>query len=154
MHQVTISFVMSVCLSVGRSIYTSARLSYRPSVRMKQPGYHWMDVYEIWYLNIFGKSVGKISFIRIRKKRVFYVKPNIQLWLYLARFFLEWQHFQTILGKSKHILFSIKFYENLSVYEIVWKNIVESGRPQMTIRRMRLACWIPRVANTLRICNN
>ena len=28
------------------------------------------------------------------------------------------------------------------------KNIVERGRPQMTIWRMRIACWIPKVTNT------
>ena len=26
----------------------------------------------------------------------------------------------------------------------MWKNIVEPGRAQMTIRRMRIACWIPK----------
>jgi hypothetical protein len=30
----------------------------------------------------------------------------------------------------------------------MWKNIVERGRPQMTIWRMRIACWMPRAANT------
>jgi len=30
----------------------------------------------------------------------------------------------------------------------MWKNIVERGRPQMTIRRMRIACWIPKATNT------
>jgi hypothetical protein len=38
--------------------------------------------------------------------------------------------------------------ENLTVYEIMWKNIVERGRPQMTIRRMRIACWITKATNT------
>ena len=28
------------------------------------------------------------------------------------------------------------------------KNTVEPDRPQMTIRRMRFACWIPRATNT------
>ena len=35
----------------------------------------------------------------------------------------------------------------------MWKNIVGRGRPQMTIWRMRIACWIPKTTNTLRICN-
>ena len=26
----------------------------------------------------------------------------------------------------------------------MWNNIVEPGRPQMTIWRMRIACWIPK----------
>jgi len=30
----------------------------------------------------------------------------------------------------------------------MWKNTVELGRPQMTIRRMRIACWIPRARNS------
>jgi len=32
------------------------------------------------------------------------------------------------------------FFENRAVYEIMWKNIVERGRLQMTIWRMRIAC--------------
>jgi len=30
----------------------------------------------------------------------------------------------------------------------MWKNIVEQGRPQMTIRRVRFACWVPKATNT------
>jgi hypothetical protein len=30
----------------------------------------------------------------------------------------------------------------------MWKNIVEPGRPQMTIWHMRVACWIPKATNT------
>ena len=32
--------------------------------------------------------------------------------------------------------------ENRAVYEIMWKNMVGPDRPQMTIWRMRIACWI------------
>jgi len=32
-----------------------------------------------------------------------------------------------------HILCSVTFYENLAVYEITWKNVVEPDRPQMTV---------------------
>jgi len=38
--------------------------------------------------------------------------------------------------------------ENRVVYEIIWKNIVERGRPQVTVWRMRIACWIPKATNT------
>jgi len=31
----------------------------------------------------------------------------------------------------------------------MWKNIVEPDRPQMTIWRMRFACWLPKTTNTL-----
>ena len=29
----------------------------------------------------------------------------------------------------------------------MWKNIVQPDRPQMTIWRMRIACWIPKARN-------
>jgi len=32
-----------------------------------------------------------------------------------------------------HILSSVTFFENRAVYEKMWKNIVERGRPQTTI---------------------
>ena len=32
-------------------------------------------------------------------------------------------------------------FENRNVYEIMWINTVEPDRPQMTIWRIRIACW-------------
>jgi hypothetical protein len=45
--------------------------------------------------------------------------------------------------------------ENRTIYEKMWKKIVEWNRPQMTKRRMHTACWIPKATNThtLRMCN-
>jgi hypothetical protein len=40
------------------------------------------------------------------------------------------------------------FVENRALYEIMWKNIVEPDRPQMNIRRMRFAVWVPKATNT------
>ena len=37
------------------------------------------------------------------------------------------------------------FFEKL---EIMWKNMEEPDRPQMTILRMRIACSIPKTTNT------
>jgi len=48
-----------------------------------------------------------------------------------------------------HILYSVTFFENRAVYEKMWKNIVERDRPQMTLWRMRIACWMPNAINTL-----
>ena len=50
--------------------------------------------------------------------------------------------------KKIHYIFSTFFFENRTFYEIMWKNIVERGRPQTTIWRMRIACWIPKATNT------
>ena len=32
--------------------------------------------------------------------------------------------------------------------KIMWENIVQPAKPQMTIWRMRIACWIPKATNT------
>jgi len=44
-------------------------------------------------------------------------------------------------------MFSI-FFSKAVFYEIMWKNIVEPGSSQMTIWRMRFACWVPKATNT------
>ena len=54
--------------------------------------------------------------------------------------------FQTNVEKIKtytHFMFInfFFFFENLDIYEIMWKILY---RPQMTIWRMRIACWIPK----------
>jgi hypothetical protein len=52
-----------------------------------------------------------------------------------------------------HLLCSITFFfENRSVYEIMWKNILKLDRPQMTIWRMRIAFWIPKSTSTHSEC--
>jgi hypothetical protein len=68
---------------------------------------------------------------------------------YLAQFFLQWELCQTeVVEKIKtHFTFNNFFFENRAVYERMWKNIVERGRPQTTIWRMRIACWITKATN-------
>ena len=56
-----------------------------------------------------------------------------------------------VLNKIKmHNLFSITvfFSENCAVYELMWKNIVEPGRPQITIWRISTACWVTKATKT------
>ena len=45
------------------------------------------------------------------------MNTDIHLWQYLAELILEWEMFQT----------------NRAVYTIMWKNVVESDRPEMAI---------------------
>ena len=50
-----------------------------------------------------------------------------------------------------HVSRSIRFFffpENRAVYQIMWENIVKRGRPQMTIWRMRITCWILNATNS------
>jgi len=50
-------------------------------------------------------------------------------------------------NQNTHFMFSSYFFENRAVYEIVYKNIVQPDRPQMTIWRMHTACRIPKDTN-------
>jgi hypothetical protein len=79
------------------------------------------------------------------------MKTNINFWSYLAQFFfLEWNAVHTkIVEKSEvRILYSITFFSgSRTVYEKMWKNIVERDRPQITIWRMRIAYWMPKATN-------
>jgi len=67
------------------------------------------------------------------------MKTCVHLWWYLAAFFLEFEMFQ---GKKNcrenpnTILCSVTipfFFLNRSVFKIMWKNMIEPDRPQMTI---------------------
>ena len=59
--------------------------------------------------------------------------------------------FRQLIDKVKtHILYSITFiffFENRAICEITWKNIVEPDRAQMTVRRKRIACWVPKATD-------
>jgi hypothetical protein len=50
-------------------------------------------------------------------------------------------------NQNTHFVFSSVF-ENHSVYEIKWENIVDQSRAQMTVWIMRIACWITKAINT------
>jgi hypothetical protein len=63
------------------------------------------------------------------------MKTDVRLWWYHAEFFLEWEIFKTkVVEKIKtHFVFKKFFPENPAVYEIMWKNMVQPDRTQMTI---------------------
>jgi len=56
-------------------------------------------------------------------------------------------------ARYTHFMFNIFFnnfftFGNHVVYEIMWENTVQPGRPQTTRRRMRIACWTAKAINT------
>jgi len=81
---------------------------------------------------------------------VLYIRTNIHLWSYLSEFLRERKICQTkFVEKAKaHILYSITFIWKRALCEIVWKNTVKPDRPEMTIMRIRIACWITNATNT------
>ena len=80
-------------------------------------------------------------------------KYNGKLHADIAQFFLQRKIFQAKVAEktNTHILCYIKFLffkKNCPIYEIMWKHILVPDRPQMTIWRMRIACWINKATNT------
>jgi hypothetical protein len=51
-------------------------------------------------------------------------------------------------SKHTHFIFKFFFRKNHAAYEVMWEKIVVPDRPQMTIWRMRIACWILNTTNT------
>ena len=45
-----------------------------------------------------------------------------------------------------------KFKKSRAVYEVMWKNNVQPDRPQLTIFRRHIVCWIPRCTKTYSEC--
>jgi hypothetical protein len=41
----------------------------------------------------------------------------------------------SVVSQNTHFIFNNLFSENRVVYEIMWKNVVEADRPQMTTKR-------------------
>ena len=52
-------------------------------------------------------------------------------------------------GNQNTHFISGNFFRNPAVCEVMWKNIVELMRSQMTVWHMCISCCIPKAANTL-----
>jgi hypothetical protein len=82
------------------------------------------------------------------------MKTNIHFWSYIAEFFLEWEMFQIKVAqkiKTQRFMFNNRPPPPPKIVPFMrecGKNIVEPGRPQMTIWRMRIECFIPKATNT------
>ena len=78
-----------------------------------------------------------------------YQKSNIHEEQYKFVCFAYSQQYSKIVQKSKHTFYIHNFlFENRALYEITWKNLADKSRLQMTIWRMRTACWILKATNT------
>ena len=106
---------------------------------------------EVWYLSFFFRKLVekiKVSFNSDKNDGYFTWRP-VHIFDHMLTHFLKWEVFQTkVAEKNKtHVLRSVTFFFNRSVYEIMWKDTVQPGRPQVTIWRMRIACWITKARN-------
>jgi len=126
LRKATISFVMSV----------------RPhgTTRLPLDGFTWNLIFDYFFKNCRENS----SFIYIGQEwRHFTCRP-IYIFYHLAQFFLERKIFQTkVVEKIK----TITVFRKSCYNEIMWRNTVERGRPQMTI--WRITCWIPKASQNM-----
>jgi len=109
------------------------------------------DFNDILYLSIFQNSVVKIQVsLKLDKNNWYFSWRPIYIFLHLPQFFLDWKMFQIeAVEKIKtHFMNNNCFSKIVPFYEIMWKNTVEPRRPQMTMWRMYIACWIPKATNT------
>ena len=131
---------MSVCPSV--------RLSVRPhgTTRLPLDRFPWNLI-----LEYFWKYVVKFNFSLKSDKtndyftwRPIYISDHNSL-----SFSQNERYFKQICRENQNtqVMFSkVFFFENRAVYEIIWKNIVQPERMQMS--KWRIACWIGRDTNT------
>jgi hypothetical protein len=117
-----------------------------PTVCIEYLRCHWRDFHEIGYLYIFWKSVDKIQVsLKSDNNNGYFTWRPIYIFLYLARFFLKWEMFQTkFADKIKtRILRSVTPPTNRAVNDIMWKNTVDPGSPLMST-----ASSIPKAKHT------
>jgi len=65
------------------------------------------------------------------------LQKYLRKFMIMSFWILEWEMFRTKVAEKieKHVLCSVMlfFLENHAVYEILWKNVVETDRSQVTI---------------------
>jgi len=99
--------------------------------------FHWTDFHEIWYLNIFRKSIEKIqvSLQSDKNNRYFTWRPIYIFLSYLTEFFLEWVIFQTkfIENQNPNFVLNKVFTKSLRLWDNVERYCID-GRTQITMR--------------------
>ena len=128
---------------------TMSFMSVRPSVFMEQLGSPWSIVMKFYISVLFENLLRKFKFHwTLTRITALYMKTDVHFWSNLAQFFLEWEmfHTQSVVKIKTHFMCNNSPHphsENRAVCEIMWKNM-----PQMTIWRMRIACWITKATDT------
>ena len=117
---------------------------------MEQLCSHWTDIHESWCLSVFLFSFKRIQVSLKSDKIVSALQEDQCTFLIISHSVLL--GIKNLSDKScrenqnMHFMFYTCFF-NHAVYEIMWKNIVELGRLQMTVWCMHIACWLPKATN-------
>ena len=134
-----------------KRLLASSCLPVCPSTRPHRNRIQLGGFHEIWYWSSFRKTAEKIQVsLKSDKDNGYFTWRPIYVFGHTS---LDSQRMKMLQAEvvqklKKHILYSIIFFENLSVKETMWKNIVECDRPQMAIWRMCIACWILKATRT------
>ena len=138
MRKATISFVMSVCLSI----------------RMEQLGSYWTDFDESWYMNFFRKSVEEIQLPLKSDKnngyftwRRFHIYNNISL-----NSSYNEKRLRQICRENKNIYFTFNNVFSRRSCRL-WDNVEKCGGAReatnyVTTWRIQVACWISKATRT------
>ena len=122
------------------------------SVCMEHFGLYRIDFHEIRYMCRFRKSVEKIQVSLKPDKKCGYLDEDVYKVLTLPRsILLSIRNASDKIcrgNQNKNFVFKTFFLVNRVSYEIRWENIVELGNSQITIWRMRIACWINKAIHT------
>jgi hypothetical protein len=118
-------------LFVSLSVRHSARLS----ALMEQLGSHLVDFHEIWYFSIFFlKYDTKIQISLKYDKKGGTIHEYLCTIMIISRSYLLIMRNASDRSCTKHTSFPIIFFaENRAVYEVMWKNMVQPARWQITI---------------------
>ena len=119
-----------------------------PSVLMEQLGFYWTI---LW--NVIFEYISKIwrensSSLKSFKNNGQFTRTPIYILTLPLSVRLRIKKFQkNFQRKLKHFLLRNGSF-NRDIYETMRKNVVERGRPQLTIWSMRIVCWITEATNT------
>jgi len=114
---------------------------------MEQLDSNWVDFNEIWYLNIFRKSFEN-SLIKIHKNNGTLREDQCTFFYHISLNFHRMRNSSDEFVEKKHILPFILLFSRKSC--LLRDNVMKyskPGRPQMTMWRMRFACWISKATN-------
>jgi hypothetical protein len=121
---------MSVCLSAWNNSAPTGR------------------IYMKFDFGVFSESPSRLlkfhyNRIRIRITGTLH-EDNYTFLSYLVQFFIEWETFQTKFQEKTRNIFYVQqllFEKSCGLWDIAENYSTAPGRPQMTTRRMSIACW-------------
>jgi len=100
---------------------------------------------EILFLSIFWKSAEKFQVLLKPDKNNRYFTWRFMV---ISRWMRKVSDKQCGENQNTHCMINNFFSKNCAIYEMMWKNMVEPERPQMTIWRMRFVCRPTKVKET------